>query len=157
MSLVYHQTRQFSALLIRMWISVIIIIIIIDHYHQHHHHHHHSYHQLFVCLLAVIPYQEFAVQLPLPMLSFVLLQALLCLLIFVLDFGSLWCSHVIIIPFFSFSLILRCAAFSSSFKVYCLSFLSAHDFLWRAILVTDFFSPQWGQIPFGVPEHLVAT
>ena len=45
-----------------------------------------------------------------------------------LDFGALQCSHFLIIPLFSFSLILRCAAFSSSFKVYCLSFLSGHDF-----------------------------
>ena len=53
---------------------------------------------LSVCLLAVIPYREFAVQLPLPTLSFVLLQALLCLLIFPLDCGSLQCSHCIIVP-----------------------------------------------------------
>jgi len=29
--------------------------------------------------------------------------------------------------------------------------LSAHDFLWQAILATDFFSPQCGQIPLGAP------
>ena len=56
-------------------------------------------------------------------------------------------------PFLLILYNLTLCTLSSSCTVYCVSFLSAHDFLWRAILATDFFSPQYGQIPLGAPEQ----
>ena len=81
----------------------------------------------------------------------VALHVLRCLLIFFLDSKSLQSLHRTRSPFFSFSLFSCCVFLSSSVGVYILSFPIAHILLWRAILATDFLSPQYGHIPFGAP------
>ena len=97
-----------------------------------------------------VSHLDVGIRLPLQLLFvLVTLHILRCLLIFVLDLKSLQSSHRTRSPFFSFSLFSCCVFLSSSVSVYILSFPIAHILLWRAILATDFLSPQYGHIPFG--------